>query len=115
MRSFADRKKPPQAGAASARFASSPRTLQSTIGNRAVHRIMKASLDGPRDEHEREADRVAERVSSSVPHGGISQANRAAGDPAPPIVEDVLGTRGKPLDAATRAFMEPRLGHDLAD
>jgi hypothetical protein len=29
-------------------------------------------------------------------------------------VQDVLRTPGQPLDAATRAFMEPRLGRDLA-
>jgi len=32
----------------------------------------------------------------------------------PSIVQDALRTPGQPLDAATRAFMEPRLGHDLA-
>jgi hypothetical protein len=33
---------------------------------------------------------------------------------APPIVHDVLRSSGQPLDAATRAFMEPRLGHDFS-
>jgi hypothetical protein len=32
---------------------------------------------------------------------------------APPIVNDVLNSPGQPLDAATRAFMEPRFGHDF--
>lgn len=32
---------------------------------------------------------------------------------APPIIHEVLGALGKPLDAATRAFMEPRFGHDF--
>ncbi|HEY0602270.1 MAG TPA: DUF4157 domain-containing protein [Herpetosiphonaceae bacterium] len=32
---------------------------------------------------------------------------------APPIVEDALRSAGQPLDAATRAFMEPRFGHDF--
>ena len=31
----------------------------------------------------------------------------------PPIVDEVLATPGQPLDAATRAFMEPRFGHDF--
>jgi hypothetical protein len=31
----------------------------------------------------------------------------------PPIVHDVLRSPGAPLDAATRAFMEPRFGHDF--
>jgi hypothetical protein len=31
----------------------------------------------------------------------------------PPIVHDVLNSPGQPLDSATRAFMEPRFGHDF--
>lgn len=34
---------------------------------------------------------------------------------APPIVHEVLRSPGKPLDAATRAFFEPRVGFDFAD
>jgi hypothetical protein len=33
---------------------------------------------------------------------------------APPIVHEVLRAPGAPLDAATRAFMEPRFGHDFS-
>src|SRR5437867_890098 len=33
---------------------------------------------------------------------------------APPIVHDVLHSPGEPLDAATRAFFEPRFGHDFS-
>jgi outer membrane protein OmpA-like peptidoglycan-associated protein len=36
------------------------------------------------------------------------------GSEAPPIVHDVLRSPGRPLDAATRAFMEPRFGHDFS-
>jgi hypothetical protein len=32
---------------------------------------------------------------------------------APPIVHEVLRSPGEPLDATTRAFMEPRFGHDF--
>jgi hypothetical protein len=32
---------------------------------------------------------------------------------APPIVHEVLHSPGQPLDGATRAFMEPRFGHDF--
>ena len=42
---------------------------------------------------------------------------RAAGEAklssVPPVVQDVLGSPGQSLDADTRAFMEPRLGHDF--
>ena len=43
-----------------------------------------------------------------------SSASSAAPGFAPPIVHDVLGSSGQPLDAATRAFMEPRFGHDFS-
>ena len=32
----------------------------------------------------------------------------------PPIVHDVLRSSGQPLDAASRAFFEPRFGHDFS-
>jgi hypothetical protein len=32
----------------------------------------------------------------------------------PPIVHEVLRSSGRPLDAATRAFFEPRFGHDFS-
>jgi len=35
------------------------------------------------------------------------------GAPAPPIVHEVLGSAGRPLDGGTRAFMEQRFGHDF--
>jgi hypothetical protein len=33
---------------------------------------------------------------------------------APPIIHDVLRSPGQPLDAGTRAFMEPPFGHDFS-
>lgn len=36
------------------------------------------------------------------------------GSLAPAIVHDVLGSAGRPLDPAVRAFMDPRLGHDFS-
>jgi len=33
---------------------------------------------------------------------------------APPVVHDVLCSPGKPLEPSTRAFMEPRFGHDFS-
>ncbi len=49
----------------------------------------------------------------------VSLLQRAAINPtsrhsAPPIVHEVLRSPGQPLDAATRAFMEPRFGLDLS-
>src|SRR5262245_32580250 len=39
----------------------------------------------------------------------------SAPDLVPPIVNDVLASPGEPLDAGTRALMEPRFGHDLSN
>ncbi len=41
--------------------------------------------------------------------GSLSEPDRV-----PPIVQDVLRSPGQPLDAATRAFMEPRFGQDFS-
>jgi hypothetical protein len=46
-----------------------------------------------------------------VPGATSTQAGVAAS--APPIVHDVLRSPGQPLDADTRAFMEPRFGRDF--
>jgi len=43
-----------------------------------------------------------------------SAAGPAALPEAPPIVHDVLGQSGGPLDASTRAFFESRFGYDLS-
>ncbi|HET7537705.1 MAG TPA: DUF4157 domain-containing protein, partial [Candidatus Didemnitutus sp.] len=42
---------------------------------------------------------------------------RAAGSApsyVPPIVHDALASSGRPLDAGTRSFFEPRFGHDFS-
>lgn len=44
-----------------------------------------------------------------------ARAPQAASAAAPGIVHEVLGTPGQPLDAATRAFFEPRFGTRFAD
>lgn len=41
------------------------------------------------------------------------QASDTGQSTVPPIVHDVLRSPGQPLDPATRAFMEPRFGHNL--
>jgi hypothetical protein len=75
----------------------------------------KLAVDRPGDRYEQEADRVAEEV---VHTGGVQLQRRAAGQvqPAavPPIVQEVLHSPGRPLDPATRAFVEPRFGHDFS-
>src|SRR5438094_2051790 len=50
-------------------------------------------------------------------HKGMIQRAAVSTAPVstvPSIVHDVLNSPGQPLDAGTRAFMEPRFGHDFS-
>ncbi len=40
-----------------------------------------------------------------------SSVNQVEPSSVPPMLHEVLRSPGQPLDAATRAFMEPRFGH----
>lgn len=86
----------------------------------------KLTINEPGDEYEREADRVAEQVMSmqetescrgKAPGAPLVQrrlnGSCAGVDVASPIVHEVLSSPGQPLDAATRAFFEPRFGHNF--
>jgi hypothetical protein len=88
----------------------------------------KLRINDPSDRYEQEADRVAEQVMR-MPDAGVNRPHHESGSPlaqrratsagtstmeAPPIVHDVLNAPGQPLDAATRAFFEPRFGHDFS-
>jgi hypothetical protein len=92
----------------------------------------KLKLGAIDDPLEHEADRVAERVAR-LPAAGIpgetahpklrhstADAAREHGFPhiggkeVPANVHEVLRSSGQPLDAATRAQMEPRFGHDFS-
>lgn len=102
----------------------------------------KLDINAPGDAYEQEADRVADQVMRTPgqgpqrgcacggdcpkcqtqqqgrPHGQVQLKPVGPSGPAqiaaPPIVRDVLASPGRPLDAATRAFMEPRFGHDFS-
>jgi hypothetical protein len=89
----------------------------------------KLRINEPGDTYEQEADRVAEQVMR-IPVGGINTRQRdgvtrpliqrrAMGSAdgvadAPPMVHEVLSSHGQPLDDDTRAFFEPRFGHDFS-
>ena len=47
-------------------------------------------------------------VQRRASNGGVGLSK------APAIVQDVLNSAGQPLDATTRAFFEPRFGHDFS-
>src|SRR5690242_3226377 len=56
------------------------------------------------------------RAKREQQEGTLQRAavNTAPAQSVPPIVSDVLNSPGQPLDAGTRAFMEPRFGHDFS-
>ena len=72
---------------------------------------------------EAEADRIADLVTrggSAAPQGGAplqvsrADAGEGSGDAVPAEVDTVLASAGQPLDAAARAELEPRFGHDFS-
>lgn len=77
----------------------------------------KLRVGAPGDAHEREADQVAEqvmRMPEPRPQTGRQPSDDAGHVEAPATVHDVLRSPGHPLDASTRAFLEPRFGHDFS-
>ena len=109
--------------------------LQRSLGNRAVGRLVQAKLKvgRPGDRFEREADRVADQVMrmpaqnlsapAAQPRGsrncdacdaGEGLSREPAASAAPAVVRDVLHSPGQPLDAATRAYFEPRFGQGFS-
>jgi hypothetical protein len=96
--------------------ASSSSSLSSLIGE-------------PDDVHEREAERISEqivRMPTPTPTtvAGVSSGSvqrkcaacaEAARPSAAPQIEHALRSPARPLDASTRAFMEPRFGRDFSD
>lgn len=88
----------------------------------------KLRINEPGDQCEQEADRVAEQVMR-MPETEISGPRSPSWSPlvqrwaagggtglmeAPPSVHEVLSSQGQPLGADTRAFFEPRFGHDFS-
>jgi hypothetical protein len=119
--------------------------LQQLAGNQAMQELLrsgflqaKLAISNPDDPEEHEADQVANsimRKHAGAPcscsageemceecqqkHSAPAIQRRASGPAAPAyaprIVSDVLRSPGHPLDAATRAFFEPRFGRDFSD
>jgi len=57
-------------------------------------------------------DGCSEKRRVTLQHRPIGQSES---DRVPPIVHEVLRSPGQPLDASTRAFMEPRFRHDFSE
>jgi outer membrane protein OmpA-like peptidoglycan-associated protein len=91
--------------------------LAATSGmSSAVHSVQRAcSCGGSCDSCQTEQSGVEhERLQmKTAGGGGLGQAGPSP-TVAPPSVQGVVNSPGQPLDAATRAFMEPRFGHDFS-
>lgn len=102
----------------------------------------KLTVNTPGDTYEQEADRISEQVmrmpepqlqracacggacpkcqmeQTGQEHERLQTKRVGSGDlgqtAVPPIVHEVLRSPGQSLDPATRAFMEPRFGHDFS-
>ncbi|HEX2964297.1 MAG TPA: DUF4157 domain-containing protein [Syntrophorhabdaceae bacterium] len=94
----------------------------------------KLMINQPGDIYEQEADRMAERVmrmpdpilqrrcaNCDEDQKKFLQAKESQGrltinksQEVPSIVHEVLRSPGQPLDSTTRAYMEPRFGHDFS-
>ncbi len=55
-----------------------------------------------------------ESADAPVRAGLLRRSGEGNVDRVPPIVHDVLHSSGRPLEATTRSFMEPRFGHDFS-
>jgi len=87
----------------------------------------KLAVNQPGDRFEHEADRMADSVIRGGKQAPVlsncslgtlqrDQPNTSSASiGAPPIVHEVVGGSGQPLDSSTRAFMEPRFGHDFGN
>jgi len=71
----------------------------------------KCSCGGTCPECSRKDEIEPQQGSVQVKHVGPT---RAAQTEVPPIVHEVLRSPGQPLDPITRAYMEPRFGHDFS-
>lgn len=88
----------------------------------------KLTVSRPGDPYEEEADRIAEQVmrmpashqtaSRSASPMSLSiqrkPSQERAEDVDEPSVRNVISSPGQPLDPQTRAFFEPRFGHDFS-
>lgn len=116
------------------------RLLRSSDTHRGAGSGEPLAINEPGDRFEREAECVADQVMraeagaagrGSAAHGlqrkcaaceeeeerqKLQRQETGGAGPgfAPDIVHDVLRGPGRPLDAETRAFMEPRFGHDFS-
>jgi Domain of unknown function (DUF4157) len=91
--------------------------LQRTVGNQAVQRMLQTpqlqracACGGACPEYQTEQpEHGHERLQTKRVASGDGEQTEV-----PPIVHEVLRSPGQPIDSTTRAFMEPRFGHDFS-
>ena len=104
--------------------------LQRTIGNQAMQRLLQAYAEefvaaGSATTASTRVEHDVSRMHVHPPAAGSIQTKLAINKPGdeyeqeadhavPPLVHEVVRSAGQPLDPATRAFMEPRFGHDFS-
>ncbi len=110
--------------------------MQSAYGNQAVLRTLqspqqvarmpalrpsqsmilqrKCACGGSLESEGECAECKAKREDALQRHAANQGVSPTTNNAAPPIVHDVLRSSGQPLDAGTRAFMEPRFGFDFS-
>lgn len=92
----------------------------STIRRRTSASPPQFAAYASRDAAEQNADHMADLVVNGAGHSSGHDFSRTSIHPAPsraetpPVVTDLLRSPGRPLDPATRAFMEPRFGRDFS-
>ena len=126
----------------SKQFTQQPGSIVQTVSAPVLHELIQPKLrvGEPGDKYEQEADRIAdqvmrmsepsiqrqmepeedeEMVQKKAIANSITPLQRYSTDwdqpsEVPPIVHEVLRSQGQSLEPATRAFMEPRFGHDFS-
>jgi hypothetical protein len=71
-------------------------------------------MPGPTGEYETPRKKKLQRRPGDLPALSAINHQPSTASQVPPIVHEVLRSPGQPLDGETRAFMEPRFGHDFS-
>jgi hypothetical protein len=88
---------------------SSQRECSSTLGRSLL--LQRKCACGVMSGAGGECEECKKREEQTLQRWAVSPAGTRT---APPIVHEVLRSPGQPLDGKTRAYMEPRFGHDFA-
>jgi hypothetical protein len=86
--------------------------LQPTAATTSIGLQRKCACGGPAGIANECADCSHEKLSRQ--RSTLNPESQTGSRDVPPIVHEVLRSPGQPLDAETRAFFEPRFGHDFS-